>query len=366
MTVNVFLKEHVLALCTKYNVSIVANTKGIDFLDEIKNSIEVVPVCIERKISLINDINAFFRLHHILSRKKFAAVHSVTPKAGLLAMSAAFFLRIPVRIHTFTGQVWATRKGISRFFFKTIDKILAAFASHILIDSESQKSFLIEEGVVSEYKGKVLAKGSISGVDIRRFKPDLEVKANLRKSLGVKSDDIVFLYLGRLNKDKGTLDLAASFGSICDMYHNIHLLIVGPDEENLKPCIIDLSKNCPDRIHFVDYTKEPENYMNCADIFCLPSYREGFGSVIIEAAATSIPSIASRIYGITDAVEDGVTGLLHEAGNTVELIELMKKLIYDPDFRKRMGENARVRAARDFSNKDVTAALVDYYDMVVR
>lgn len=366
MTVNAFLKDQVLALSTKYKVSIAANTKNSDLLEEIKNRSEVMPVCIERKISLWQDIKAFFRLFYLLAIKKFNAVHSVTPKAGLLAMSAGFFAGIPVRIHTFTGQIWATRSGLTRFFLKTLDRILAAFATHILVDSNSQRSFLVEQGVVSEAKSRVLAKGSISGVDVTRFCPDLKGRADLRSYFSIKPDDIVFLYLGRLNKDKGVSDLAVSFSRICVIYDNIHLLIVGPDEENIKPHVAELCKTCLDRLHFVEYTNEPENYMSCADILCLPSYREGFGSVIIEAASTSIPSIASRIYGITDAVEDGVTGLLHDAGDIKQLINAMKKLIEDPELRRAMGETARIRARRDFSKEVVTSALLDYYHMIIK
>ena len=366
MTVNVFLKDQVLALSNRYKMSIVANTQDIGLLDVIKSRTEVIHICIERKISLINDIKAFFSLYYMLSRKNYAAVHSVTPKAGLLAMSAAFFARIPVRIHTFTGQIWANSTGIKKLIFKLMDRMLTAFSTHILIDSNSQKTFLVEQGIVSKDKSRVLAKGSISGVDTELFKPDLEVRADLRNSLDIRKDDVVFLYLGRLNKDKGLLDLGFSFSRICAIYDNVHLLIVGPDEEDIKACLIKSFNNCLDKIHFIDYTGEPQNYMACADVFCLPSYREGFGSVIIEAASTGIPSAASRIYGITDAVEDGITGLLHEAGNTDQLIEIMKRFIDNPDLRETMGEKARVRAVRDYPNKVVTEALLDYYNTILR
>lgn len=365
MTIKVFLLDQIAALSNKYNVSVVLNTKDRYFFDTFGIRADVFPVHIERKIFLWQDIKAIFYLFRLFKKKKFDVIHSVTPKAGLLAMLAGFFARVPVRIHTFTGQVWVTRSGIKKLVLKWMDKALATFATNILIDSHSQRDFLIKQGVVSKDKSCVLAKGSISGVDTQRFHPNPIVRTEIRSKFGISENDVIFLFLGRLNRDKGILDLAKAFSNLCNAYNNIYLLIVGPDEENLQHIIVNLCKPYSDKVHFIAFTNEPEKYMASADIFCLPSYREGFGSVIIEAASTGIPAIASRIYGITDAVEEDVTGLLYQAGNVEQLINRMKKFIDDSTLRKKMGENARMRAHRDFSKEKVTSATLEYYRAII-
>jgi glycosyltransferase involved in cell wall biosynthesis len=365
MTIKAFLLDQIAALSNRYDVSVVLNTNDRYFFDTFGIRADVFPVRIERKISPWQDVKAFFYLFHLFKQKRFDVIHSVTPKAGLLAMLAGFWARVPVRIHTFTGQVWVTRSGIKRLVLKWMDKILAAFATNILIDSHSQRGFLIEQGVVSENKSCVLANGSISGVNTQRFHPNPIARAEIRSKFGISENDVIFLFLGRLNRDKGILDLAKAFSNLCNAHNNIYLLIVGPDEENLRPVTVDLCKPYSHKVHFIAFTNEPEKYMASADIFCLPSYREGFGSVIIEAASSAIPAIASRIYGITDAVEEDVTGLLYQVGNVDQLTNRMKKFIDDPALRGKMGENARIRAHLDFSKEKVTSATLEYYRAIM-
>lgn len=365
MTVRAFLLDQLAALSKKYDVTVIANTGTRAFLSELGIKADVFPVALERRISLLRDIKAFLRLVVFFSKNRFNLAHSVTPKAGLLAMSAAFFAGIPIRLHTFTGQVWATCSGPKRFLLKLMDRILAAFTTNILVDSRSQREFLIEQGVISENKSRALLNGSISGVDTRKFKPDTKARKDIRSALNIDDRDILFLFLGRLNKDKGLIELAAAFSRLCLSHDKAHLLVVGPDEENIRERMSELCAACIDRLHFVDFTSVPEQYMAAADVFCLPSRREGFGSVIIEAAAAGVPSIGSRIYGIIDAVEDNITGLLFETGNTEALTKKLAQIIEEPGLRQRLGKNARERAVRDFSQDKVTRALLDFYENIL-
>ncbi|MDQ6960750.1 MAG: glycosyltransferase, partial [Mariprofundaceae bacterium] len=156
--------------------------------------------------------------------------------------------------------------------------------------------------------------------------------------------------------------LVTAFASAAAVLESLHLLLVGPDEGGLKEEIVQTAGEFADRVHFVDYTDAPERYMAACDVFCLPSYREGFGSVIIEAAACGVPAMGSRIYGITDAIEEGKSGLLFNPGDVHALSGCMREMAEDTLMRERMGAYARERAIRDFSSERVTGAWLRYYD----
>ncbi len=350
-----------MAASGRYQMHVVANTAGNHQNTDLRIPASFTPVEIERQIRPFADFLALLRLWRIFRQYRFDCVHSVTPKAGLLGMLAGALAGVPVRVHTFTGQVWATRKGVARSILKRMDWLLGALTTAPLVDSFSQRDFLVSEKVLPEGKARVLAHGSISGVDTQRFQPNKDARADIRRRSQIDPGDIVFLCVGRLNRDKGILDLARAFAGLADKFAGIHLMLVGPDEANIEGEVRTICKSCEGKLHVVGQTNTPEDYMAAADVFCLPSYREGFGSVIIEAAATGIPAIGSRIYGITDAVEEGRTGFLHEPGDVQGIAELMQRFLQDAELRQRMGAAARLRAEELYAQEKVTGALMDFY-----
>lgn len=362
MTVKAFLKDQIIALSKHYDVTLIVNTDRTDFAEQNGLSVNVIPLAIERVIRPVADLIALFRLASLFRQHRFDLVHSVTPKAGLLAMLAGRIAGVRLRIHTFTGQVWATRLGFSRLLLKTMDRLLASSATNLLADSFSQRQFLVDQGITRAEKISVLADGSISGVNTGKFKPDTNARVEIRKQLGVSDQDVLLLFLGRLNRDKGVLDLATAFADVAAANSQLHLLLVGPDEGKLKEELEQISAAYQERIHFVDYTDKPEAYFAAADVFCLPSYREGFGSVIIEAAACGLPAIGSRIYGISDAILEGKTGIFFDAGDIDGLAAAIELLCTDSKLRIRMGEAACQRACHDFPTKRLVQAWIDYYD----
>lgn len=365
MTVNAFLLDQIQALSRMYHVYVAANFGDSNSLALVGENITIVPFAIERKIFPWRDLVALVFLFRLFRRYRFDIVHSVTPKAGLLAMTAGAVAGIPVRLHTFQGEVWVTRNGIWRAFLKSLDWLVARLATHLLAVSRSEKQFLIEQGIVPVGKSTVLASGSISGVDIGRFKPNPEARMAIREAFGIGQTETIFLYIGRLTVDKGLLDLASAFSRVCEKRDDVCLFLVGPDEENIQKKVGVLCRECGSRVHFAGYTDTPEHYMAAADVFFLPSYREGFGTVIIEAASVGIPAVASRIYGIVDAVEEGVTGLLHDAGDVESIVRLMKQFSEDVALREKMGGDARNRVRRDFSMGIVTSAVIEHYKQLM-
>lgn len=361
MTAKVFLRDQIRALSERYEVTVFANMGDPQELAGLWSGVHLQTVPIERAIAPLKDLLALWRMARLLRRGRFDLVHSVTPKAGLMAMVGGFFAGVPRRVHTFTGQVWVTRRGPGRWFLKYIDKLIATAATKVLVDSPSQRDFLLAEGIVCVKKSTVLCDGSISGVDTRYFRPDPEARRGVRAELNIDETVPLLLFVGRLKRDKGVLDLALAYAALTGAAADSVLLIVGPDEEQLRGNIEKLAAKRRSGLRFVPYTNQPERYMAAADVFCLPSYREGFGGVIIEAAACEVPAVGSRIYGISDAVVDGQTGLLHEPGDVDQIRKKLQILIMDKKLRTRLGRAARARVEKVFPVERLTAGLLALY-----
>jgi glycosyltransferase involved in cell wall biosynthesis len=358
--VHAFLRGHIQAASVKYEITVICNSVDVDLLDNLNVRLIVLPI--ERKPAPWRDLLALFQLCKIFRRERFDIVHSHMPKSGLLGMLAAWYTCVPIRINTFHGEVWATRSGWRRKLLKLFDKLVVLLATDILVVSTSQRDFLVNEGVLPLGKVNMIGAGSICGVDSARFYPDPDAKSAMRHDLGVAQDAIVILFVGRLNRDKGMLDLASAFGEVAKLHKDVVLLLVGSEEDVPFKRIQGICEAYVSRLRYVSFTSTPEFYMAGADIFCLPSYREGFGLAIIEAAACAVPSVASRIYGIIDAVEDGKTGLLISAGDVTALTQSFLKLIIENDLRKKMGSAARIRALELFSQEEITRKMVAFYD----
>jgi glycosyltransferase involved in cell wall biosynthesis len=206
----------------------------------------------------------------------------------------------------------------------------------------------------------------VAGVDLARFHPDASARAALRGELGISNEKLVFLFVGRLVRDKGVFDLIDAFALVSAEQPQWELWMVGPDEDNIQSDLEVRGARSGARIRWFDSTPSPERFMAAADTFVLPSYREGFGSVIIEAAACGIPCIAYRIDGVIDAIVENSTGLFVNKGDIQSLSNSMKRIGSEHDLRFALGEAARVRAAKDFSSSAVSDAWQKFYSSVLK
>lgn len=363
--VNAFLRAHLLALAEIYEVTLCVNTKAYPLVSEVARAVRVCHIDIARKIAPWQDLRALFQLLRCFREIRPSSVHSLTPKAGMLAMLAGWLARVPWRFHTFTGQVWATRTGAARALLKGIDRSIALCSSQVFADSASQCRFLEDEGVVRLGGVTVLGQGSVAGVDLARFRPDPATRAALRADTGVADTVPVFLFVGRLVRDKGIFDLVKAFAMLNARHGQWELWMVGPDEEGLQASLQIEGQRLGARIRWFGPTSVPERYMAAADVFVLPSYREGFGSVVIEAAACGIPTIAYRIDGLVDAIVENHTGCFVAVGNVKELSQMMERLGSDPEVLRNLGKAARQRAFNDFSSSTVSAAWLALYCSVL-
>lgn len=360
-TAAAFINPHIEALSDHYDVDVVANFSSAP--SSVNSKVNHIDVPVERKLSPLEDLKALLRLRRLFLQGNYSTIHSVTPKAGLLAMTAGRLAGVPNRLHWFTGQVWVTRAGVSRWLLKRVDRLTAQLATAVLVDSPSQLNFLASERVLRSGSATVLGDGSICGVDADRFRPNHQVRTSIRNDLMIKSDEVVILYVGRINPDKGLDDLAHAL-SLMKTKDRVHLIVAGTDEAEMIPAITQQLSTSGIRFSFVGPTTSPEALMAAADIFCMPSHREGFGLSVIEASACALPCVASAIYGLTDAVEDGVTGLLFPAGDRPELSRCLQMLVDDSELRSALGRAGRQRAMAKFSQDRVTSELVYLYQQL--
>lgn len=356
------MREHIVRLSQTHAITLVCSG-DVRELQALFTGLDVrcVSLDIERKISLRDDCVSLFRLCRFFSAERFAGVHALMPKSGLLAMIAAKIVGVPVRVHIFTGQVWSTANGLKRSVLKAMDILLAACATHLMADSPSQRDFLVEEGVVRREKITVLGPGSISGVDGARFCTNAAARAAIRTLLNIPADAVVYLFMARVTQAKGAIDMVQAFAQMAEAAPLAHLLVVGPDEESLDSQLSNMLVAFKSRYHRVGFTDRPEDFMAAADVFCLPSYREGFSLATIQAAGAGLPAIASRIYGLTDAVDEGRTGLMHVPGDIDTIAQCMARLYADTALREQLAVAAQERANSSFSQAYIVGQMVLFY-----
>ena len=363
MTVKAFLLKHIEILSNEYEITIVSNS-NLDLSQEYKIKCLSKYIPLNRKINFLEDIKSVILLYRFLKKEKFNLVLSVSPKAGLISSISSFLARIENRIHFFTGQVWATKRGIFRFILKSVDKLMATLNTNNLIDSPSQKEFLIREKVIQDEKSTVLLQGSISGVDVNKFFFSEEIRLELKDKYKIENSDIVFMFIGRLNTDKGIFDLVLAFDKLLKEYENVKLFLIGPDEDNIENQICEFLKF--KNVIRIDYVSNPQEILNVADVLVLPSYREGFGTIVIEAASMGIPCIASDIYGLNDAIVNNKTGLLHKVKDIDDIIEKYEYLIENKNKIKEYGVNAKVRVYNNFKDEQLSNELKKYIDKFLK
>ncbi len=364
-TAKAFLLKHFEYLSKDFDIYLAAN-----FAEDATSSFEspyikaVQNIAIHRDISIFRDVKALVSLRTYFKKMNFDAVHTVTPKAGLLGILASRLAGVKKRIHIFTGQVWHTKTGLFKKILMFLDRFIVWNATHILVDGESQRQFLIKNSIVKVSNSTVLGKGSISGVDTNRFVPNEAVKKEVRKELGFTEKEVVYMFLGRMNKDKGINELAAAFDTLNKKYTNVRLLLVGGDEENMTQMIQQKVDNI-EAVIFYGVTPTPERLLQACDVFCLPSYREGFGTSVIEASLLEKPIICSDTYGLTETIIENKTGLRHKVADIDSLFNQMEKLAEDSALRDYLGKGGRKYVLDNFSGQVISEKWVEFYKSIL-
>lgn len=295
-----------------------------------------------RKITPLQDLWCLWLTIRLIRRVKPHIVHTHTPKAGLIGMLAAWFCAVPVRLHTVAGLPVMEAQGLKRWVLLLTERLTIGCANAIFPNGTGLLRFLSEHFATARGKFRVLGKGSSNGIDCRHFARSphlLGEAAALRESYEVKPGETVFCFVGRMVKDKGVVELVDAFVNL-DL--PAHLFLVGPSENDLDPLPEQTLRQMADhpRIRTLGFHRDVRPWICAGDIFVLPSYREGFPNVVLQACALGVPCVVTNITGSNEIVEDGVTGLVVPARDARSLEKAMRELAMNPALRKQMASAA--------------------------
>ena len=396
MSIKYFVEGMLPKLKEKYEVVLLSSPgPEMDAAVE-KYGVKGIAVPMERHISLKSDLVALWRIARVLRRERPQMVHSMTPKAGLLCMMAAWLTRVPVRVHTFTGLVWPTASGMTRRILMATDWLTCACATHVIPEGEGVKNDLLSYGITRKPL-QVLGYGNVRGIDLQMFsrRPEVMEKVTQIAQISQKGT-FTFLFVGRIVGDKGINELVGAFQRLHTEHQKCRLILVGWYEKELDP-VSEATQKVIDshpHIHAVG-TKEGDELLACyasADCFVMPSYREGFPNTVIEAGAMDLPCIVTGIIGSREIVvnenyndndnldlnldENGngngdecisvkKNGIVIPSRNEAALYAAMKRMMADDGMRKRMAGNARRMIAERFEQGYVKQCLLNFYDDIL-
>ena len=350
-----------------YDISFICNDDE-QFAAFLPEYIHYYPIPMERGISL-GGLKAMRAIKKIFKEQKFDIVQYSTPNAACYASLAAWMAKIPVRLYCQWGIAYVGFQGIKRKIFKLEEKMVCKLSTWVEPDSFGNLSFSHKEGLYPENKGSVIWNGSASGVNLKKFDVSHkdEWKEEIRKKYNIPENAKVFVFIGRVTKDKGINELFSATKKLFEEYKDAYLLMVGPNENSgsVDQELYDWSVN-EKRVIYCGFTNEVEKYLSASDVYVLPSYREGFGSAVIEAESMQVPVIISNISGPTDAMQENVTGLVVKKGSAEDLLKAMSQLYKNSDLRARLGKNAFEFAVKNFEQKELFRRILEDRNELVK
>ena len=363
-SLNTFCRGTLRDLSRLYDV--VAVSTPDHELQEIaqREGIRVIGVPMSRPIAPLRDLVSLWRLIRVFRRERPAMVHSITPKAGLLSMIAAWICRVPVRLHTFTGLVFPTATGLKKRILILTDRITCACATHIVPEGEGVKADLINYNITRKPL-QVLGYGNIRGIDLDHYRRSPEV---MNQALPLRKPNIfTFVFIGRVVRDKGINELVEAFSLLHSEHPQTRLILVGRAEDNLDPVSPNTRRTIASHpaIEAVGNQSDVRPWLAASDALVFPSYREGFPNVVIEAGALDLPSIVTDINGSREIIVHGQNGIIVPPRNAQALLQAMTQFVQNPQATHAMALKARQMIASRFEKSFVQKCLFDYYHKIL-
>ena len=358
-TIFYILKEQPKFLSSQYDVVIITSsgpeTPGI----RAREGVEVFSLNMSRRISPGSDLISLYKLTKLFLKLRPDIVHSYTPKAGLLSMLAAFFARVNVRVHTFTGLIFPSRTGFSRALLITTDKLTCFCATTVVAESEGVRDDLRLVNVPCN-DIRIIGSGNIAGVDEVFFMPvSRSLKSAKRLQLGIPSNAFVFCYVGRLNSEKGISELIQAFQELTG---NVYLILAGGLDESSPLHTKDMSLiNLHSNILAVGKVDDVRTIFSASDVNVLVSYREGFPNVLLESCSMGLPSIATDVNGSREVICNGKTGWLIPVKNKNAVLEAMINSMDEKENLDKLGENCRKLVLDRYTRADYLQSLKYFY-----
>lgn len=361
MSLDLLLKGQLKFLNNYFHVIAVSGKDKHLINVENREGVEVKNIEMQRKISIFKDLISLFKLIVFFRKEKPTIVHSITPKAGLLTMLAAKIVGVPVRVHTFTGLVFPSRTGLLKRVLIWMDRLICYSATHVLAEGTGVKHDLIANKITLK-PVQILGNGNVNGVDLDYFninKISKQISTKLKKKLEINEDDFVFVFIGRINNEKGIDELLQAYDLLISN-KNRHLILVG-DTEDYK-----LKEYKTDKIHKVGYQNDIRPYLSVSNVLVLPSYREGFPNVVLQAASFGLPSIVTNINGSNEIVKHKYNGYICKAKDTNSLLESMQYCLENKTELEQWGIYAKKYVTSKFSNQVIWDATLKFYQKVLK
>ena len=358
------LKGQLKMLSKYYNVLAVSSPGDDMETIEEREGVRTIAIPMERRISLIKDFISLIRLIVLFAKERPDMVHSITPKAGLLSMLAAWITRVPVRMHTFTGLVFPTATGKMQKLLIAMDRLTCFCATHINPEGEGVKRDLVNYNITSKPL-HIIANGNVNGIDLEYFDKTPEV---VEKACSYKKEGtFTFCFVGRMVRDKGINELVHSFLRLYQKDDRVRLLLVGPFEKELDPVLPEVEEHILHHpgICYMGYQNDVRPFLVASDALVFPSYREGFPNVVIQAGAMGLPAIVTDINGCNEIVLPDLNGVIIPSKDEQALYESMKYFASHPVEVERMAANARPLIASRYEQRIVWNALLDEYKSII-
>jgi glycosyltransferase involved in cell wall biosynthesis len=346
------------------------SSKGKD-LEEVekREGIKTIPLDMSREITPIKDFISLIKMIIVLIRENPKIVHTHTPKAGIIGMMAAFLCRTPHRLHTVAGLPVMEAKGKKKKLLLFVEKVTYFCSTKIYPNSKGLEKYIVDNNLTSKEKLKVIGYGSSNGIDTNYFKKTTDVLKTSKEIIEKYSleNKFVFCFVGRIVKDKGINELLSSFDNLSKEISDIKLLLVGNQEPKLDP-ISDISQKIlkeNKNIINVGFQNDIRPFLSSSNCFILPTYREGFPNVVLQACSMELPCIVTNINGCNEIIEHNKNGLIIEPKNEKGLYDSMKSFLDNKCLAEKLSLNIREDIINKYDRKQFLQYLLDEYKKVL-